>query len=222
MKYIVAPCIVWDLWHSTAKFTPVWFLQKYAGFKFLNFCCWQLLLLQCLTSETAFKQTKTLNKADLGWAKTPYSWSIDCWQRQKGAKFKKILHSSDWLIRLTSLCWLVGVFPDLWDWLFSWSNNWAMKYNLDSKSWLYKCSLKFTCFLFQAVVVSFLPILGPLISLGHMCLLYSLYTFEYKWVNMGKLHSKWGKTKINYNLVKQILFINGCQFIFKFFCIHLN
>ena len=44
-------------------------------------------------------------------------------------------------------------------------------------------------FLFQAMVVSFLPILGPVISLGHMCLLYSLYTFEYKWVNMGKLYS---------------------------------
>ncbi|KAJ7326011.1 Etoposide induced 2.4 mRNA [Desmophyllum pertusum] len=40
-------------------------------------------------------------------------------------------------------------------------------------------------FLVQAMVVSFLPILGPIISLGHMCLLYSLYTFEYKWVNMG-------------------------------------
>lgn len=38
------------------------------------------------------------------------------------------------------------------------------------------------------MVVSFLPILGPIISLGHMCLLYSLYTFEYKWVNMGELH----------------------------------
>ncbi|KAL9963840.1 hypothetical protein ACROYT_G027390 [Oculina patagonica] len=40
-------------------------------------------------------------------------------------------------------------------------------------------------FLVQAMVVSFLPILGPVISLAHMCLLYSLYTFEYKWVNMG-------------------------------------
>jgi len=40
-------------------------------------------------------------------------------------------------------------------------------------------------FLVQAMMVSFLPILGPVISLGHMCLLYSLYTFEYKWVNMG-------------------------------------
>ena len=36
------------------------------------------------------------------------------------------------------------------------------------------------------MVVSFLPILGPVIGLGHMCLLYSLYTFEYKWVNMGE------------------------------------
>lgn len=44
------------------------------------------------------------------------------------------------------------------------------------------------CFVLQAMVVGFLPILGPVISLGHMCLLYSLYTFEYKWVNMGELH----------------------------------
>ncbi|KAM7450928.1 Etoposide induced 2.4 mRNA [Porites harrisoni] len=45
-------------------------------------------------------------------------------------------------------------------------------------------------FLVQAMVASFLPILGPVISLGHMCLLYSLYTFEYKWVNMGWTASK--------------------------------
>ena len=40
--------------------------------------------------------------------------------------------------------------------------------------------------LLQAMVVGFLPVVGPVISLGHMCLLYSLYTFEYKWVNMGE------------------------------------
>ena len=48
--------------------------------------------------------------------------------------------------------------------------------------------LKYNYFVLQAMVVSFLPILGPVISLAHMCLLYSLYTFEYKWVNMGELH----------------------------------
>lgn len=40
-------------------------------------------------------------------------------------------------------------------------------------------------FLVQAMLVSFLPVIGPALGLCHMCLLYSLYTFEYKWVNMG-------------------------------------
>ncbi|KXJ24974.1 Etoposide-induced protein 2.4 [Exaiptasia diaphana] len=42
-----------------------------------------------------------------------------------------------------------------------------------------------TFFLLQGLVVSFLPVVGMIASLGHMCLLYSLYSFEYKWVNMG-------------------------------------
>ncbi|XP_015766426.1 PREDICTED: etoposide-induced protein 2.4 homolog [Acropora digitifera] len=49
---------------------------------------------------------------------------------------------------------------------------------LKKKNW-------FLCFVFQAMLVSFIPVVGPTLGFCHMCLLYSLYTFEYKWVNMG-------------------------------------
>jgi len=48
-------------------------------------------------------------------------------------------------------------------------------------------------FLAQTMVVGLLPIpvLADMLSLVHMCLLYSLYSFEYKWFNMGwELHHR--------------------------------
>lgn len=48
-------------------------------------------------------------------------------------------------------------------------------------------------FLVQSTLVSMLPIvfLGDVLCLVHMCMLYSLYSFEYKWFNMGwELHRR--------------------------------
>ena len=40
-------------------------------------------------------------------------------------------------------------------------------------------------FMVQAQLVTMVPVIGPVLSFLHMCLLYSLYAFEYKWINMG-------------------------------------
>lgn len=48
-------------------------------------------------------------------------------------------------------------------------------------------------FLVQGVLVSKMPLppLGEIFAFVHMCLLYSLYAFEYKWYNMGwELHRR--------------------------------
>ncbi|XP_045447341.1 etoposide-induced protein 2.4 homolog [Melitaea cinxia] len=48
-------------------------------------------------------------------------------------------------------------------------------------------------FLVQSMLVNMLPIayIGEFLCLIHMCLLYSLYSFEYKWFNMGwELHKR--------------------------------
>lgn len=48
-------------------------------------------------------------------------------------------------------------------------------------------------FLGQGVLVSKVPLppIGDVLALIHMCLLYALYAFEYKWFNMGwELHRR--------------------------------
>lgn len=47
--------------------------------------------------------------------------------------------------------------------------------------------------MFQSMLVNIVPyqLLGEMLFLVHMCMLYSLYAFEYKWCNMGwELHRR--------------------------------
>lgn len=56
-------------------------------------------------------------------------------------------------------------------------------------------------FLVQAMVVEYIPIfwVGYCLSIIHMCLLYSLYAFEYKWINMGwELHHRLSYIETNW------------------------
>lgn len=56
-------------------------------------------------------------------------------------------------------------------------------------------------FLVQAMLVELIPLymIGRIFGLVHMCLLYSLYTFEYKWFNMGwELHKRLTYIEVNW------------------------
>uniref|UniRef100_A0A1B6FJJ4 Etoposide-induced protein 2.4 homolog n=2 Tax=Cuerna arida TaxID=1464854 RepID=A0A1B6FJJ4_9HEMI len=87
-------------------------------------------------------------------------------------------------------------------------------------------------FLIQTMLVSLLPIpvLADLMSLVHMCLLYSLYSFEYKWCNMGwELHRRityiennwpyfvgFGLPMAVFTNLSCNFFISGCMFSMLF------
>ncbi|XP_060532529.1 etoposide-induced protein 2.4 homolog isoform X2 [Cylas formicarius] len=56
-------------------------------------------------------------------------------------------------------------------------------------------------FLFQATLSSYIPLhpVGYILALAQTCLLYSLYSFEYKWFNMGwELHKRLTFIEVNW------------------------
>lgn len=95
-------------------------------------------------------------------------------------------------------------------------------------------------FLVQAMLANMLPVqyAGPFLCFFHTCLLYSLYSFEYKWVNMGwELHSRLTYIEQNWpyffgfgvplailTQLPQSYFVSGCVFsiVFPLFILSAN
>ncbi|KAJ8913417.1 hypothetical protein NQ315_017160 [Exocentrus adspersus] len=95
-------------------------------------------------------------------------------------------------------------------------------------------------FLLQAVAVSYIPIyvVGYILSFVQMCMLYSLYAFEYKWFNMGwEIHRRLSFIEANWpyfigfgmpmTLITQFWdswMVSGCVFsiLFPFYIISGN
>jgi len=93
-------------------------------------------------------------------------------------------------------------------------------------------------FLFQSMALNFIPYVGRILCFLHICLLYSLYSFEYKWFNQGyELHKRlmfieknwpyfigFGSVLAMLTQLTESFIINGCLFsmLFPLFIISGN
>ncbi|KAJ8895755.1 hypothetical protein PR048_001093 [Dryococelus australis] len=131
--------------------------------------------------HVTFGDSSSVGKLVWGWLKMFLSW----------------IFSIFWVLPLLLLSKVVNSlwFQDIADWAFRYKRGRPQQLSSISKmiaDSLFSVLVQ-ALFLGQTLVVGLLPIvfLGDLLSFVHLCMLYSLYAFEYKWCNMGwELHQR--------------------------------
>ncbi|XP_063222927.1 etoposide-induced protein 2.4 homolog isoform X2 [Bacillus rossius redtenbacheri] len=131
--------------------------------------------------HAVFGDSSSVGQLAWGWLKVCLSW----------------IFSIFWVLPLLLLSKVVNSlwFQDIADWAFRYKRGRPQQLSSISKmiaDSLFSVLVQ-ALFLGQTLVVGLLPIvfLGEVLSLVHLCMLYSLYAFEYKWCNMGwELHQR--------------------------------